>query len=187
MKLEVINKPIIVVLGMHRSGTSLTTRMLQVLGVDLGGHLIPPIDGDNDKGFWEDIDINDFDNALLEKVGSSWDRLTLLDENVQTHKLVAQREAAVSMLKKKMKSAEIFGFKDPRTAILLPFWQTVFQELDLDDSYVIVVRNPINVANSLLERNDMPLEAGILLCAKHMVTHPSNYLWSSNGYKEVGV
>ena len=85
MKLEVINKPIIVVLGMHRSGTSLTTRALQVLGVDLGEHLIPPIDGDNDKGFWEDIDINDFDNALLERVGASWDRLKLLDESVQTH------------------------------------------------------------------------------------------------------
>ena len=124
---------------------------------------------------------------MLEKVGSSWDRLTLLDENAQTHKLVAQREVAVSMLKNKMKSAEIFGFKGPRTAILLPFWQTVFQKLELDDSYVIAVRNPINVSNSLLKRNDMPLEVGILLWAKHMVTHPSDYLWSSNGYKEIAV
>ena len=85
MKLEIINKPIIVVLGRHRSGTNITARTLQVPGVDLGEHLIPPIGGDNDKGFWADIDINDFDNALLEKVGSSWDRLKLLDESAQTH------------------------------------------------------------------------------------------------------
>ena len=168
---------------MHRSGTSLTTRALKVLGVDLGDRLIPPIDGDNDKGFWEDIDINDFDNALLEKVGSSWDRLTLLDENAQTHRLAAQRKTAVSMLKSKMKSAELFGFKDPRTAILLPFWQTVFQELDLDDSYVIAVRNPLSVANSLLKRNDMPLEAGILLWAKHM----SGILRGTQGKRRVVV
>ena len=85
MKQETFHKPIIVVLGMHPSGTSLTARALQVLGVYLGEHLIPPIDGNNDKGFWEGIDINDFDYALLEKVDSSWDRLKLLDESVQTH------------------------------------------------------------------------------------------------------
>ena len=85
MKLKVINKPIIVVLGIHRSSTSLTARAPQLIGADLEEHLIPPIDGDNDKGFWEDTDINVFDNTLLEKVGSSWDRLKLLGESVQTH------------------------------------------------------------------------------------------------------
>ena len=187
MKQETSHKPIIVVLGMHRSGTSLTARALQVLGVDLGRHLILLINDDNNKGFWEDIDINDFDNALLEKMGSAWDHLALLDENEQTHKLFAQRKTAASMLKNKIKSAVIIRFKDPRAAILLPFWKTVFQKLGLDDSYVIAVRNPISVANSLLNRIDMPLEADIRLWAKHMVTHLSDYLWSSNGHKEIAV
>ena len=89
MKQETSQKTIIVVLGMHRSGTSLITRSLQVLGVDLGEHLIPAISGDNDKGFWEDVDINDFDNALLTKIGSAWDRLTLLNSKMQSTKFSA--------------------------------------------------------------------------------------------------
>ena len=51
-------KSIIVVLGMHRSGTSAITRGLMVLGVELGDHLMPPAPNDNDKGFFEDIDVN---------------------------------------------------------------------------------------------------------------------------------
>jgi glycosyltransferase involved in cell wall biosynthesis len=161
-------KPIIVILGMHRSGTSLVTRSLQVLNVDLGDHLIPAISGDNEKGFWEDIDINDFDNALLEKLGSAWDRLAPLNEKLQSSKLDEERKTAVSMLASKIKSTAVFGFKDPRTAILLPFWKSVFHQLDLDDRYVIAIRSPLNVAKSLHERNGLPLEAGILLWAKHM-------------------
>ena len=51
-------KSIIVVLGMHRSGTSAITRGLMVLGVELGDHLMPPAPNNNDKGFFEDIDVN---------------------------------------------------------------------------------------------------------------------------------
>jgi len=159
---------LIVVLGMHRSGTSVMSRALKVLGVELGDHLIPPISDDNDKGFWEDIDINDFDNALLEKLGSAWDHLSFLNEEELCEKLEAEREEAVSLLAGKMETTELFGFKDPRVAILLPFWQTVFQALELDDVYIVAVRNPLNVANSLLKRDGIPLEAGVFLWAKYM-------------------
>ena len=143
MKQETSNKLVIVILCMHHSGTSLTTRvLLQVIGVDLGDHFIPPIEGDKDNVFWEDVEINDFDNALLENLGSYCDRLMLLNENAQVYKLFAQRETAVSMLKNNMKLAVLFDFKDPRTAILLLFWQTVFQKFELDISCVITVRSP---------------------------------------------
>lgn len=165
---ETAHKSIIIVLGMHRSGTSVTARALQVLGVELGDQLLPPSKGDNEKGFWEDEDITRFDDSLLETLSSTYDRLALLDENEQRHEHTAERKTAVSLLAAKMESVELFGFKDPRTAILLPFWQTVFQELALDDSYVIAIRNPLSVANSLLKRNDIPLEKGVLLWAKHM-------------------
>ena len=51
-------KLIVVVLGMHRSGTSAVTRGLTVLGVELGDRLMPPKENINDRGFFEDIDIN---------------------------------------------------------------------------------------------------------------------------------
>ena len=51
-------KSIVVVLGMHRSGTSAVTRGLMVMGVELGDHLMPPVPDDNEKGFFEEIDVN---------------------------------------------------------------------------------------------------------------------------------
>ena len=65
-------KKLIVVLGMHRSGTSAITRGLICLGVQLGNRLIPPIEGNNDKGFWEDIDLNNLNNEILETIYKEW-------------------------------------------------------------------------------------------------------------------
>ena len=67
--MDEVRKKIIVVLGMHRSGTSAITRGLQTLGVNLGSSLIPP-DDNNEKGFFEDIEINSFNNQLLSALGS---------------------------------------------------------------------------------------------------------------------
>ena len=53
---------LIIVLGMHRSGTSAVTRGLQVVGASLGGNLYPAMAGVNEKGFWEDIELNSLDN-----------------------------------------------------------------------------------------------------------------------------
>lgn len=69
-------KEIVVVLGMHRSGTSAITRSLKVLGVDLGGRLLPAEAGINDKGFWEDVDITAFNVDLLHALGHDWHTLT---------------------------------------------------------------------------------------------------------------
>src|SRR5210317_53351 len=99
--MEESRKKLVVVLGMHRSGTSVAARALKVLGVDLGDHLIPPIKNNNDRGFWEDIDINNFNNELLDKMGSNWDRLTILDETNQHHKFAEEKAAAKNLLTSK--------------------------------------------------------------------------------------
>ena len=62
---------LIVVLGMHRSGTSLITRSLAAIGANFGNNLIPP-QPDNDKGFWEDSDIIAFNDELLNSCGMTW-------------------------------------------------------------------------------------------------------------------
>lgn len=164
------HKPLIVVIGMHCSAASVLARALQELGVELGDQLVPPIEGDNDSFFCEDADISDFNTALLDAMGSAWDRLAFLDEEEPFSELSAQRETAVSLLAGKMKSTSVFGFQDPRVSILLPFWRSVFQQLGVEERYVIAIRDPLSVANSLLNRNGIPLEKGILLWAKHIAS-----------------
>ena len=163
-----IGKRIVVVLGMHRSGTSVITRGLQVLGVDLGDKLMGGIPGNNEKGFWEDAEINDFNNSLLLKLGSGWDRLNALDEVALLGAEFAQkRNQALNLLRGKLSSDSIFAFKNPRTAILLPFWQVIFNDLDLSVSYLVAVRNPMEVAESLHRRDGISLLKGLLLWVKY--------------------
>lgn len=67
-----VNQPLVVVLGMHRSGTSVVTRALRSVGVSLGDRLMPAIAGVNDKGFWEDLDIVNLNERLLSACGHVW-------------------------------------------------------------------------------------------------------------------
>ena len=70
---------LILVLGMHRSGTSVTIRGVHALGADLGDNLMKPVADDNEKGFWEDLDFNRINERVLAKANSSWHYLYPLD------------------------------------------------------------------------------------------------------------
>ena len=141
-------KRIIVVLGMHRSGTSVITRGLSVLGVELGRNLLPA-QADNIKGFWEDRTIVEINTALMNRCGQDWQTLGALDLSGQS----ALMQQALDYVGDVFKELDVWGFKDPRTTRLLPFWNSVFDALDLDPSYCLVVRHPLSVADSLQLRN----------------------------------
>ena len=160
-------KDIVVVLGMHRSGTSSITRGLQVLGVDLGDHLMPAA-GDNDKGFWEDLDINALNIDLLKHVGHDWHTLTpVQDDELRSHAVDSFRVRGLQLMRAKLRHTDCFGLKDPRVARLLPFWQDVFSSIDARVSYIAVYRNPISVATSLAQRNGFHSEKSYQLWLDH--------------------
>ena len=161
-------KRIIVVLGMHRSGTSAITRGLTSLGVELGDNLIPPVSGNNDKGFWEDIDLQRFNERLLRKLESSWQRIALFQtDRLLNDEFSAERSEASELIERKLSGAAVFGFKDPRTTILLPFWQCVFDDLGIDHRYIIALRNPLEVAESLRKRDNQDPTHSIALWLKY--------------------
>jgi len=68
----------IIVLGMHRSGTSALTRTLNLLGCDISSQLRPPWPDNNETGFWEPLDISEMHEEMLRSVGSSWDDVSEL-------------------------------------------------------------------------------------------------------------
>lgn len=155
---------------MHRSGTSALTRGLAALGVSLGDNPMKGVAGNNDKGFFEDLDIYHLNERLLGKANSAWHKLAPLNETsmIGADWSLERREAA-ALLARKLKNGP-FGFKDPRTALLLPFWRCVFEDLNLDARYVIAVRNPLEVAASLEAREGIALTKGIALWATHLVS-----------------
>jgi len=164
------HKQIVVVLGMHRSGTSAITRGLQVLGVDLGGNLLSAEVGNNEKGFFEDAAVTDFNVELLKALGHDWHTLTPIQpEELESKVAEDHKVLAIELLRRKVEGIDCFGVKDPRMARLLPFWQSVFAALELKVSYVVAFRNPKSVAHSLIKRNNFELEKGYFLWFEHML------------------
>jgi len=157
-------RDLIVVVGMHRSGTSAVTRGLATLGCALGDTLIEAIPGVNDKGFWEDVDINTFNQQLLEEHDSDWYRCVAFPADYfQAPPLRERRQKARKLLIRKLRQGKPLALKEPRLTLLLPFWQSVFSDLGLDVGYVHVLRHPLEVAQSLLVRDGFTLARSLLL------------------------
>jgi len=160
---------LIVVLGMHRSGTSAITRALVALGAELGDRLQEGIAGNNDRGFFEDKDIVAFNAKLLKDAGADWDTVSRVDlAGIDPTVLGELFQEAVALLRGKCNGG-IIGLKDPRISRLMPFWQAVFDFIGMSVRYVIAVRNPISVARSLMKRDGFGDEKSYLLWLGHVV------------------
>ena len=139
----------ILVLGMHRSGTSALARVLGLMGAWIGDDddLLPPHPTDNPTGYWERADVVHSHEDFLAEVGHGWDRIAGFDWTKL--KLSARNE-----LDARLRSI-VAGFdcgdrpwllKDPRLCLLLPAWKAIVPK----PVYVVAVRDPRETAVSML-------------------------------------
>ncbi len=149
-------KEIIIVMGMHRSGTSALARLFVDLGYDPGDNLMPA-NQDNPKGYWEDLDIYKLNNEILNSLFHTWDKT----EDTKVRKinfllnitLDLYANKAKDILTRKLQKSNAIVIKDPRFCILLPFWNNIFEKVNAQKHYFLIVRNPFDVAKSLNKRN----------------------------------
>ncbi len=151
-----MNKAVIIV-GMHRSGTSLTASILQECGLDIGKELMLEGEG-NVKGHFENMDFYRFHMDLLIKHGHHPDGWVNRKINVK-HKFL---KGGQNLIDRNESSA--WGWKDPRTTLFLDFWQTLLPNA----KYLMVYRKPWEVVDSMNRRNtdkvlkqdtEMPIKA----------------------------
>jgi hypothetical protein len=146
---------------MHRSGTSLATRIVNLLGVDLGpeDHLLRPTP-DNPKGFWEHRRIVKLNDEVLERLGGSFARPPAFWPGWETApQLEHLRNRAQGIIQEEFAGKASWGWKDPRTCLTLPFWQRLLPPM----RYVICLRNPLDVMRSMWHRDGLTAERGIYL------------------------
>jgi hypothetical protein len=158
----------ICVLGMHRSGTSALAKVLNILGVDLGPNeqmLQPhPL---NPKGFWEQESIMNLNERLLGHLGGNWYTIPNLPDGWEDQPdLHPFREEALETLGNLFGNCPLWGFKDPRTCITLPFWRPLVPNLE----YIVCLRNPRDVALSLSQNHGIPIERGAHLWMTYILS-----------------
>lgn len=159
---------VFVIAGMHRSGTSLVARVVNLLGVSLGdpAHLMEA-KPDNPSGFWESRPIATFNDDLLAELGGRWDDPVVPDDGWERRPgLEGWPERAARLITDEFPSGGMIGWKDPRTSLLLPFWRRVVHVRRV----VVVIRDPREVAASLQARDGVTSEQAADLWLKYNVT-----------------
>ena len=156
------------VLGSHRSGTSVLTRSLVAAGVYLGENLMEPIAENNPKGFFEDIITNQLDEAFLKDINCRWDSI-VLPTNIASQVVATYQKNINEMVLKRFADSFLWGLKDPRISRLWRLWLPVFAETDIEPVFVLANRHPFSVASSLAKRDRMPEAHALALWAVHQL------------------
>lgn len=164
-----MHRKTIMVLGMHRSGTSAVARMLNLLGSDLPRTLMPEAPS-NPKGHWESNAIMELNDAILRSGGSSWHDWQQFNPTWYESPVVSDfMQRASIVLHEEYGTSHLFVLKDPRNCRLIRFWLDVLKDADVQPLVVIPLRNPLEVADSLEARDGMHRDFALLLWLRHVL------------------
>jgi glycosyltransferase involved in cell wall biosynthesis len=159
----------IIVLGMHRSGTSALAGALGLLGARLPVRQLPP-QPDNPKGYSESEQITAIHERLLAAAGTSWFSLQRIpDEWFRSAQAASFADELVAAVREDYGDAPLFVVKDPRMCRLLPIWRSVLGRIDAQACFAIALRNPFEVARSLEKRDGFPLALSSLLWLQYVI------------------
>ena len=138
---------VLIVGGMHRSGTSLLASLCEGAGVSMGDRLLGVGGGGNPKGHYEDCDFLEFHQQALLANGLSPEGYTT---QATIHVPEAMLDRAQSLIASRSGPDRLWGWKDPRTILFLDFWHTLLPNA----KYLFVFRSPWEVIESFFRRGD---------------------------------
>lgn len=160
----------LLVLGMHRSGTSALTRVMSLMGARLPERLMPPVANNNETGFWESKPLSIVHDTLLAELGSGWDDWRPIQfDKLSPEKRREFKTEIQNLLEEEFSDADLFVLKDPRICRLLPLYLEIFAEMEIEPRFILPLRDPMAVARSLALRDDMSPSFGALLWLRYVL------------------
>ncbi|RZA22308.1 MAG: glycosyltransferase [Lysobacteraceae bacterium] len=159
----------VLVLGMHRSGTSALTRLLNLHGAALGDDLLPA-GHDNPSGFWELRQVVSIHERLLAAMGMAWDDPRALPAGwEQSDAAQGAMEDIGALIDRDFAAQSLWVVKDPRLCRFAPLWSRAMRARGIQPHAILVARHPAEVAHSLQARDALPTAVGNLLWARYFV------------------
>ncbi len=166
---------IIIITGMHRSGTSLTSSLLQSSGLNIGKRLMGANPG-NIKGHFENLDFVDFHEKVLLSQGISKEGWCL-ENNIQVQEQYVDK---AKFIVKENAVLGNWGWKDPRTTLFLNFWAELLPQA----IFLFVYRSPWEVVDSLYRRGDEVFDSNPNFALKIWLNYNKNILDFYNQFDE---
>ena len=150
----------LIVLGMHRSGTSALAGTLRLCGVWLGDSTdLTTASPENHKGFWERRDIRQICDTLLHSAAADWWKVANFDLSAIPHSVIHEQKRKLQAVIAELNQHPTWAIKEPRLCLVLPLLLDSLR----NPVCIHVVRNPLEVAQSLRARNGFPISWGLAL------------------------
>jgi hypothetical protein len=159
----------VLVLGMHRSGTSAVAGALHLLGVQPPKYMIPAAT-DNPSGFFEAFSVLGVNDWILHASDSTWyDSLRFDGDALDTR----TRSIALALINFSLmadfQDALLLLLKDPRLCLLLDLWLPVLRASNIAPSALLVLRHPGDTVASLERRDSYPAALSLAMWLQHML------------------
>lgn len=163
----ILNKQGIIVLGMHRGGTSLAAELVVRWGAYGSEGALQAADASNPQGYWEYSQLVSFNDELLRAVDSRWNVPPGDSDKALLEALAQQsdfRGRAIQLLQEMQTEGRPWFWKDPRLSILTPFWKQLWGPV----VYIVAIRDPSDIAVSLEARDGFSTSTSFLLWQRYM-------------------
>lgn len=157
-------RKLVIILGMHRSGTSVVTQICQHMGAYLGEeNELMAATNDNQDGYFENTEISNINDDILHACEREWYSLRTVELEKDRLPVIHAKDELKNKIKRLFEKNNVVAVKDPRIAVLLPIWEEVLKELGVITEYIWVLRNPLEVCESLRRRNGFCRKHSLLL------------------------
>jgi hypothetical protein len=154
----------------HRSGTSALTRLFNLAGAFLPDKLMPPVPHNNERGFWEPVDLVAIDERALAAADVPWDSPRRIDP-VWLGSEAAEHTVfeLTRFFERTYAGQPLFVLKDPRLCRIVPLLRRALERARTEAAFVLSLRHPSAVAASLTARDGMPRDHGRALWLRYML------------------
>ena len=142
----------VVILGMHRSGTSAMTRVINLLGLPVCNSSDLYSAPDNPTGHWESASLTAFNERLLIALGGRFDAPPHIEDGWEKHRGIANLYSEGTAVFSRAHTTNTWVWKDPRTCLTLPFWRAIWVDVPVA---VFVHREPLEISCSLSRRDGL--------------------------------
>jgi len=159
----------LLILGMHRSGTSAIARAINLLGPDMPRNLLGA-ERFNRAGHWEPERIVAVNDELLAKAGSRWDDWREFDTTeLPNRELTRYEDWLKRLIGEEFDESSLFVLKDPRICRMVPLYEKMLATYRIDPVCILPFRNPLEVCQSLARRDDMTIAYAGFVWLRHVL------------------